>query len=315
MSENEEQELIAPEPVAEPSVEPVAELVAEPSTESANEPVAEPAAEPSAEPTEEGVETVESVGEAGAESVAETSDEAVDAPKKRRKLLRRKPGRRVKSRTLFISAVVLGVLGGVGSGYAVQSSRPDTALPPLIPTQPQYAPVGIYAGIAPPQLPASEDDMTITDGDLTKLLLPTPAGATISDAWDHEYIGVVDNASTCDDQVSCFTVDMSDDVRAIADTGWTKSGIFEEIRIFRFAPQYQSDSWLQNVGSEGTLLNPPATLDAAAVETDDPSKGGYIDYGIATHGDLAVEFWVSSTAKAPNPSILNNLMTQQMARL
>jgi hypothetical protein len=332
MSENEE--VTMPEPSAEPFVEPDAEARTEPVVEAVETAeavetveaveavdVATDGADGTGESTVETVEgesvsadgTTDTAGDATAEG--ETTDETADAPEKRRKLLRRRqPGRRVKSRTLFVSAVVLGVLGGVASGYAVQSSRADTPLPPLIPTQPQYGPVGIYAGIAPPQLPASQDDMTITDGDLTKLLLPTPAGATINDDWDHAYMGVVDDASTCNSQVACFTSDMSDDVHAIADTGWTKSGYYEEIRIYRFAPQYQPDSWLQE-GSGGKSLNPPGDLNAAADEYNDPSNGGNIDFGIATHGDLAVEFWVTSSTKVPDPSVLFSLMTQQMARL
>jgi hypothetical protein len=237
-----------------------------------------------------------------------TATESAIEPKRRR---------RISSRALFVSAVVLGVLGGVGTGYAIQASRPDTPLPPLVGAQPQYGPIGVYAGIAPSPLPASQDDMTLTDGDLTKLLLPTPAGATVGEAWDHQWIGVIDNAELCSDEVGCFSGDMMDQVRAIADTGWTtKSGYFEEVRIFRFDPSYDTESWLQDDNpSQYTSLTTPADLSASAITYNDPSQGGNIDFGTALHGDLVVEFWVTSNTNVPDPSLINSLMTQQMARL
>jgi hypothetical protein len=33
------------------------------------------------------------------------------------------------------------------------------------------------------------------------------------------------------------------------------------------------------------------------------------------HGDLVVDFWVTSPTTVPNPSIIDNLITQQMGRL
>ena len=226
-----------------------------------------------------------------------------------------KPRRRIKSRSLFAGAVVLGVLGGVGAGYAVQASRPPTPLPSLMAAHPAYAPVGVYAGVAPAALPAAQDDLSLTDGDLTKLLLPTPSGASIGDSWDHEWIGLVDDASLCDDQKYCFTQDLIDGISALADTGWTaKSGYYEEIRILRFAPQYQTGGWLQDIDSEGTAISTPADLKSVGVEFKD-SYGADDDYAVAVHGDLVVEFWVTSETRKPDPSVINALMTQQMARL
>jgi hypothetical protein len=226
--------------------------------------------------------------------------------------------RRVKSRTLFAGAVVLGALGGVAAGYAVQSGRPDTPLPALLPAAPTYGPIGVYAGIAPSPLPSAQDDLTLTDGDLTKLLLPTPAGASVGEAWDHEWVGVVDVAALCDgdSQRYCFTTDMSHDIRAIADAGWTtKSGYYEEVRIVRYGSEYDTSSYLRGIASGGKLVSTPVQLNASAVSFTDASDGEHMDYGAATHGDLVVQFWVSSTTQVPDPSLIDDLMTQQMARL
>ena len=228
-----------------------------------------------------------------------------------------KPRRRIKTRTLVASALVFGLLGGVGVGYAIQASRPPTPLPALLPAAPTYSPVGVYAGVAPPTLPSSEDDLTVTDGDLTKLLLPTPAGASVDGAWNHQWLDVMDDAQLCyTGQEECFSHKINAGVRAIADTGWTTaSGYYEEIRIFRYAPSYDTNSFLDGISSEGSPIDTPPLLDASAVSYADTDDGEHLDYGAAAHGDLAVEFWVSSTDHVPSPSLINSLMTQQMARL
>ncbi len=72
------------------------------------------------------------------------------------------------------AAVVLGVLGGGAVGYDVQYNRTPTPLPPVSVAQPQYP----LTHAAQPPLSPADDDMVKTDGDLTKLLLPAPSGAT-----------------------------------------------------------------------------------------------------------------------------------------
>ncbi|MBR7834583.1 hypothetical protein KDL01_15015 [Actinospica durhamensis] len=317
MSENENEnqsgiatEVVATETVTEVVADAGAEVVTEDVatetvTEVAFEAPSEFAADVSANPAEPGDPTAFAAGiPTGIPDGVPTEIPA--EPKTRR---------RIKSRSLFVGALVLGVLGGAGTGYAVQSSRPPTPLPSLIAQHPAYAPVGVYAGVAPSPLPSSQDDLTLTDGDLTKLLMPTPSGASVGDSWDHEWIGLVDDAALCDDQKYCFTQDLIDGISALADTGWTtKSGYYEEIRILRFAPQYQTGSFLQGVSADGSPVTTPADLNATGVEYKDAYDAN-TDYAVATHGDLVVEFWVSSYTRTPNPSLINALMTQQMARL
>ncbi len=125
----------------------------------------------------------------------------------------------------------------------------------------------------------------------------------------------MDDAALCDNQKYCFTQDLIDGIRALADTGWTtKSGYYEEVRILRFAPEYQTGSFVQGISSEGSAVTTPSDLNATGVEYKDAYDAN-TDYAVATHGDLVVEFWVSSYTRTPNPSLINALMTQQMARL
>jgi len=86
----------------------------------------------------------------------------------------RKPRPRGRTAIIMTAAVALGVLGGGAVGYDVQYNRTPTPLPAVAVTQPQYP----VTHAAQPPLSAADDDMVKTDGDLTKLLLPAPSGAT-----------------------------------------------------------------------------------------------------------------------------------------
>lgn len=227
--------------------------------------------------------------------------------------------RRIRTGTLFATAVVLGVLGGVGTGYGIQSSRPETPLPPLAGSRPAYAPAGVYRGVVPAMLPASQDDATVADGDLTKLLLPVPAGASTADSPFVDQMMDIGSASLyCQDELSCFKRDYEDGITAIADTVWTtRDGYTEEIRIDRFAPGNSGTArdWASTNTSYGSpSISTPTGMLAGGYEFVD-KYGDNTDYAIAAHGDLAVEFWVDSPAKTPDPSLIDGLMTQQMGRL
>jgi hypothetical protein len=231
-----------------------------------------------------------------------------------------KPKRRLGSGKLFAGALVLGVLGGVGTGYGVQSSRPPTPLPPLAGTQPHYRPGGVYQGVAPSALPASQDDATRTEGDLTKLLLSKPAGASDADStWVDQMIDVAQDAYLCNgDQSKCYMSDYADGVEAIADTEWTTSdGFFVEIRMFRFKPGSSGSAHTWESDDTEAVSNQiplPDGIEASGGEFLD-SYGENDDHVEAVHGDILVSFWVSSPTKMPNPSLIDGLITQQMARL
>jgi hypothetical protein len=223
----------------------------------------------------------------------------------------------MRSTTLFGAAVAIGVIGGVGTGYAIQAARPATPLPPLSQTQPQYAPAGVYQGLAPAMLPAAQDDAALTDGDLTKLLLPMPSGATANPSgWLDQTIDAEQEADLCTvGAVSCFTAHYNEGVVSIADTSWVQNGFDVEIRIYRFAAgkSAQARNWAENA-STGTAVPVPSGINGTAYEYVD-KWGADDDTAIAVHGDLVIDFWVTSRTTVPNPSIIDNLITQQMGRL
>jgi len=259
-------------------------------------------------------ETENEIVEVAAEAeIAEIPEEA-EAPVVPVRVPRK---RRIRSTTLFAAAVVLGVLGGVGTGYAVQYSRPATALAPLAGSQPAYAPAAVYQGLAPAMLPATQDDATLTDGDLTKLLLPVPAGASTADSvWVDQMVDPEEVAQFCTDEVSCLKRDYSAGVAAIADTNWSQNGFYVEIRIYRMEPGESGSarSWAENDNDESNQISLPSGIDASGYEFFDTNSEND-DNVFAAHGDLVVEIWVTSPTRVPNPSLIDGLLTQQMGRL
>ena len=225
--------------------------------------------------------------------------------------------RRIRTRTLFAAALVLGVVGGVAGGYAVQAKRQPTPLPPLNVAAPVYPRGPVYDGIRPSPLPANADDATIADGDLTKLLLPTPAGARAT-VNDHGWMTLADEADTCAKPAGCFSTDVNTGVARIADTAWNRpDGIYVEIRIFQYLPGHSDvpDNGLDSfLSAGGKTLTLPAGIPAVGYEYKD-DHGDNNDHALAVHGSLAVYFWVTSPTRVPDPSIVGDLITQQMARL
>jgi hypothetical protein len=286
--------------------------------ETAPEPIPEAIPEPAAEHTQQDIQR-ETQQSTEALNVAAPAFGAAEAATSEVSAAEQPAKHRIGSGRLFAGALVLGVLGGVGTGYAVQASRPPTKLPPLATTQPHYPPSGVYQGIAPAQLPASQDDATRTDGDLTALLVPMPAGANDDDStWADQMISIDQDAYLCDDQSGCYTRDYAQGVEAVADTEWTTgNGFFVEIRMYRFAAGDSSSgrSWVsQNAEQGSTSIPMPSGVDATGYEYLD-SYGDNDDHIQAVHGDIEVSFWVSSPSKKPNPSLIDGIVTQQMGRL
>jgi hypothetical protein len=300
------------DPTKDPT-EPAAEAPAPSETPEASEiPEAAEAPEPSEVPEAPEAETVEGPETpSGAAASTETeiaADTESAAPPK--------PKRSIKTRTLFVSALVLGVIGGVAAGYTIQALRKPTPLPSLAVAQPVYPRSPIYDGTRPPGLPASQDDATTVDGDLTKLLLPTPAGAQAT-FLDHQWVEISQDAADCNKPDDCFTSALTNHLARIAGTTWTRSdGLFVDIRMYQYQPGYSgtADSELRAAQGHSGALSLPDSVSAAGYEFVD-SNGDNDDFAVALHGDLAVYFWVTSSSHVPDPSIISNLITQQMARL
>lgn len=256
--------------------------------------------------------------EPGSAGSAEEPKEAVAAePVLELPALKPKKKRSISTTDLYAGALLLAIVGGVGAGYTVQALRPPTALPPLGVTQPAYPPSQVYTGVKPPALPAAQDDAAVVDGDLTKLLLPTPAGATVpSWADDHDWEDITSASLGYRDQVAQYKVYISRGVQRIADTDWQQGKVFVEIAIIQYPPgQTDNAARDESYGSTyGTSLEMPAGVTAEGAEYTE-SDGTNTDYAVAVHGSLEVDFYVNDSAAVPDPAIIDNLIAQQMARL
>lgn len=230
--------------------------------------------------------------------------------------------RSISTPALYSVLLVIGLVGGIGAGYAVQAQRKPTPLPPLAATPPKYPMSPLFVGQLPVALPSADDDATLTNGDLTKLLPAVPSGSTAIDA--HVWMTLADAATYCDDQASCFTNSLSTNVSRIADSSWTMAnGDLVEVRITQYAAGFSSSASaayndFTSGGADGsTALTLPADIPVSGSEFPaDANDDTAVDYAVALHGNLLIDFWVNSaSAAAPDPSIINGLITQQMARL
>jgi hypothetical protein len=238
---------------------------------------------------------------------------------------RAKRQRSISTPALYSLLLVLGLICGAGAGYAVQAARKPTPLPSLAVAQPAYPRSAPFTGRQPTTLPGADDDATITNGNLTALLLPTPGGATAIPGLDHTWQTLADTAANCADQVACFNQELTDGVARIAEAGWTLSdGTFETITITQYSPGSSSNA--RQDFSTDTAGDPTATTplpgltgtDTAGYSytaTDDQGNTEYADYMAALHGTLLVEFQVWSNAATPPSSVIYSLITQQLARL
>ncbi|WP_335981242.1 hypothetical protein [Streptomyces sp. CA2R106] len=197
----------APEPLSEQTTE----QITEPGSREAAEPVAEQSAEPAAEP-------------------AAVPELPQDPPPD-------KPRRRGRTTLLIAAAAVLGVLAGGGLGYRIQQDRPPTPLPPL--SGPVLAqPKG--AGPAAPKLTAAQDGGLLYQGDLRKLLVPTPKGA---EEQERDWLPLADYAEDFRGPDVIFPQLALDGFQRAAVADWTdKHDTYYEVRLVQFRDQTAADA-------------------------------------------------------------------------
>jgi hypothetical protein len=254
-------------------------------------------------------------------STSEVPESGVPKSEPKVKIKRkRKRKRSISTVKLYSLMIVIGIVVGAGAGYAIQEQRTPTPLASFAVAQPKYPQSSLFTGQLPTMLPSTDDDFTIVDGDLTKILLPTPIGATAD--YDHVWLTLEDAASFCSNQSACFISALSNNVSRIADTSWTLTdGTYVEIRITQYA-EGSSGSASEVYNSYGspagsTELTLPSGTDALGYAYQDTTNNGAnTDYAVTLHGNLLIEFWVEADdATVPDPSIINGLITRQLARL
>ncbi|WP_326581312.1 MULTISPECIES: hypothetical protein [unclassified Streptomyces] len=233
--------------------------------------------------------------------------------------------RRGRTAALIAGAAALGLVAGTCAGFLVQADREPTKLPPL--SQPVLAQA---KGKGPEPLSAEQDRKVRTDGDLRKLLLKKPKGATESgtvtggDGW----VDMAGYAGFFKKPDGAFTSLVEEEFRRAAVTGWRVGSTFQvEIRLV----QYHQEEFL---GASGNAENGyywagdeddtdswpiPGTGDGMAFVHNQPEiESGYLPYYTAEahawRGDIALEIWLTDTKPIPKSKILD-VAERQMERL
>jgi hypothetical protein len=224
---------------------------------------------------------------------------------------------------LITGAVVLGVAGGGGIGYAIQAQRPATPLPPLAGSALHY-PLA-HATAAPAPLPANQDDAVRTDGDLTALLLPAPSG---SKPWEQPNTpdGWLSAASYAQGYVHPddeFRYLLHNGFRRAAEADWYQGDISFQLVLVQFQKQNEGNAvsaLTDELGYAktycgGDAVPVPDTENGAvfAGTTSHSDAGGgtyYQGRGFARHGDIVVEVYVDGGSRIPAQSVMSVLQSQ-----
>ena len=157
---------------------------------------------------------------------------------------------------------------------------------------------------------------------LLSVLLPTPSGATALPGSDHVWLTLADRASTCVNQSACLSNELSEGVSRLTQTAWSVTGgELVQITITEYAPGFSdrrppTSPRTRAAGTARIRWSSPVGTGAQGYSVANLDDTGTSDYMVALHGNLLVEFLVSTTSSpAPDPTYINGLVTQQSARL
>ncbi|WP_052442654.1 hypothetical protein [Streptacidiphilus neutrinimicus] len=239
-----------------------------------------------------------------------------------------KPRPRGRTAKIMAAAVALGILGGAGTGYAVQAARKPTPLPPLAVAQPQYP----SAHRSAPALTAAEDDMVKTDGDLTQLLVPAPSGTK---PWSTPpgtggWLSITDFFEEFTKPDAAMRYQLSHGIRRVAVTSWMRGADSYEVELVQYrhdegdAPSAyvddQSSYALDDVGGSNYYAQMPDSAITGGVwagpkQLQNPDGGTYYrGYGMARHGDIVVVIYVHSPHQIDRKPLMD-LLQSQLERL
>ncbi|QMU74490.1 hypothetical protein GXW83_00475 [Streptacidiphilus sp. PB12-B1b] len=234
---------------------------------------------------------------------------------------------RPRGRTALIMAVaaVLGVLGGGAAGYAAQSGSAPTPLPPLSAPQPHYP----AAHASAPALPAADDDMVRTDGDLTRLLVPVPHGATVAQgsAGFDSWLNIAQYAEGYVDPAGEFSWLSDHSFRRAAQAVWCPGGyLIDTVQLVQFSHaeeanalqtiENQSNSAATWAGSSSSSMigSDDAEIFAGTKQHSNGSVSYYEGRGYGVHGDIAVLVYVQQDSPVSVRTV-QTVLQDQLERL
>lgn len=231
----------------------------------------------------------------------------------------------MKRRTglLFTSAVVVGLLGGAGTGWAIQRQRPATPLPPLATTLQTRVltepPAGAATASASQGSDPSTDDGAKLDGDLRKLLLDKPSDATDSAFTEPvHWLSVRDLAELTSRPELQFADLNQDGFRRAAARLWdAKDGTTVDVELTQFRTgSGAADYFGAGIGGEKGAVKIAGTLTgyAVALPNRDPD-GQFWGEAIAMHGTVIVGVYVYSSVKPVDPNGVARIAAEQLGKL
>ncbi|GAA1997558.1 hypothetical protein [Catenulispora subtropica] len=223
----------------------------------------------------------------------------------------------MKRRTglLFSSAVVVGLMGGVASGFAIQHGRPATPLPPIPHT---LAPAAAPAAAESPD-PATDDGAKL-DGDLRALLVDAPAEA-------HDPAGlpargwatIGDLAEYWPHPDQAFEKLNRERFRRAARAYWDlPDGTEVEIDLIQFRTTDDAQTFFGEIGFPVDVSTP--TVDGTGTGyvgryTSKGPDGFYTGYGLVRHGNVVEQVFVNRKQDPPEIADLTKITKEQADRL
>ncbi|MET7616911.1 hypothetical protein [Streptomyces sp. NPDC005408] len=242
----------------------------------------------------------------------------------------RPPRRRGRTTLLIGGAAVLGVVAGVVTGYAVQYDREPTALPPL--SQPDLRDSqSVPAGAGTTAQSVNVNRQVKTDGDLRKLLLKKPKGATADKSLSAGWMSLVEYAEGFKEPDLMFENLVKDDPRRIATTSWEERGeVFVTVNLIQFRDDDVLSARDFGRGQQGYMAMDdyagnrgkpiPGSGNGRVYVYDEPIRESgyeplYQARAVAQRGDVVMEIWYLNNTRKVSAKAVMSVAKQQLERL
>ncbi|MFD9353684.1 hypothetical protein [Streptomyces sp. NPDC060031] len=236
--------------------------------------------------------------------------------------------RRGRTTFLIASAVVLGVLAGTVTGYAIQFNREPTPLAPLAQAK-VVTPKALAPDGATTNKTINANRWHKTDDDLAKLLIEAPGGAKVEGSG-YESLDFF-AAEFFENPEHGLPGILSDNVRRVASTVWSEDDrVFVEVRLLQFNDRSGADDYekeqsrympqVKYAGNSGVEIPGLAgDLGHVWVDAEAHEKPGYYPIrgarAIARRGDIVLDIgYFNNRGKIAESDVID-LAKRQLERL